>query len=300
MLARAAVTAFMRAVWRRALSPTLLDMATAAPRRLTYLPEDRRPTAPPTLAGYALMPLRLGRAAVDVTLALGALASPEGPIRRQGGYADRTMVVIGRGGLLEQLTRVITDLDGPIRLANTIADLLAPGRPVGDFTAEGGMLDQMLDDDGTLMRLIRKGGTVEQLFAEGGALDRLLQPGGAFDRLMAPDGPLERLLEQDGALDRITAHDGLLDRLLQPGGFVERLLEEDGFAEKLTAEGGTLDQLVALGEKIESIQPQLDSIAELIPDLHHSVDVLSRSVGPLGDLANRLPGSRRRPAAVGD
>ncbi|QWC85548.1 hypothetical protein KLP28_01845 [Nocardioidaceae bacterium] len=275
-------------------------MATPARGRPATLPEDRRPTAPARLRDYALMPLRVGRAVGDVTLALGALAAPEGPIRRPGGYADRTMLVIGRGGLLEQLTQVVTDANGPMRLANTIADVLAPGRPVGEFIAEGGLLDNFLDEDSTLMRLIKPGGTIEQLFAEGGALDRLLQPGGAFDRLMAPDGPLERLLEEDGALDRITARDGLLDRLLEPGGFVERLLEEDGFAEKLTAEGGTLDQLVALGEKIEAVQPQLDAITEMIPDLHHSVDVLSRSVGPLGDLANRLPGSRRRPQAVGD
>jgi len=34
----------------------------------------------------------------------------------------------------------------------------------------------------------------------------------------------------------------------------------------------------------------------LIPALHESVDTLNRAVEPLSDLANRIPGGRRRPA----
>ena len=85
-------------------------------------------------------------------------------------------------------------------------------------------------------------------------------------------------------------------RLLEDDGLVDRLLSDDGFVEKLVVEGGTLDQLVALGATLERIMPRLVELIELIPELHESVDTLNRSVGPLGDLANRIPGGKRRPA----
>jgi hypothetical protein len=90
------------------------------------------------------------------------------------------------------------------------------------------------------------------------------------------------------------AHTGL-DR----DGLADRLVSEDGFLEKLVAEGGTLDQLVELGRTLERLQPRVAELIGLIPELHESVDTLNRSVGPIGELANRLPGGRRRPALEG-
>ena len=110
------------------------------------------------------------------------------------------------------------------------------------------------------------------------------------------DGPLERLLSSEGALDAITRPGGVLDRLLQEGGLLDRLLSEDGFVEKLTSDGGTLDQLVALGRTLERMQPRVTELLALIPALHESVDALNRAVEPLSDLANRIPGGRRRTA----
>jgi hypothetical protein len=95
------------------------------------------------------------------------------------------------------------------------------------------------------------------------------------------------------------AEGGVLDRILEAGGLAERMLTDDGFVEKLIAEGGTLDQLVELGETLESIRPRLVHLAELIPDLRTSVDSLGRSVEPLGELANRIPLSRRRAVSAG-
>jgi hypothetical protein len=62
------------------------------------------------------------------------------------------------------------------------------------------------------------------------------------------------------------------------------------------AEDGTLDRLVALGRTLEHIQPRIAELIALISELHRSVDTLSESVGPLSDLANRIPGGRRRTA----
>ena len=106
----------------------------------------------------------------------------------------------------------------------------------------------------------------------------------------------ERLLSSEGALDAITRPGGVLDRLLQEGGLLDRLLSEDGFVEKLTSDGGTLDQLVALGQTLERMQPRVTELLALIPALHESVDTLNRAVEPLSDLANRIPGGRRRSA----
>ena len=46
-----------------------------------------------------------------------------------------------------------------------------------------------------------------------------------------------------------------------------------------------------VGEALDGVPTEL---ADLIPSLHESVDALGRSVSPLGDLANRLPGGRKR------
>ena len=57
------------------------------------------------LLDLVTLPARLTVAAADTTLALGQLVAPEGPVRRQDGYADRLMLVIGEGGLVDRLDR---------------------------------------------------------------------------------------------------------------------------------------------------------------------------------------------------
>lgn len=166
------------------------------------------------LMDLVTMPLRVGAAATQVTLTLGELVAPEGPVRREGGYAERLMAVIGEGGHVERVARVLSDPRGPMMLLNALAAAMAPDRPLG------------------------------------------------------------RALARDGALDR--------------------LLAEDGTLERLTSEGGTLDQLVALGATLEAIAPRLQELGAVVPELHRSVDTLSDAVGPIGELAGRLPGARRK------
>jgi hypothetical protein len=235
------------------------------------------------LLDLVALPVRLTVAAAETTLALGQLVAPEGPVRRRDGYADRLMLIVGNGGVIDRLIRVLEDPRGPMSLLSTITSVLDEERPLGRALAPGGTVDRLLADEGPLRRLVD----------EGGALDRLLEKNGALDKLVADDGPLERLLSTEGALDRVTRPNGVLDRLLRDDGLLDRLLSEDGFLDKLVIEGGTLDQLIALGTTLERIQPRLAELIALIPELHGSVDTLNRSVGPLGDLANRLPGRRR-------
>ena len=66
------------------------------------------------------------------------------------------------------------------------------------------------------------------------------------------------------------------------------------FLEKLLADGGTLDQLVSLGETLEHIKPRLEQLADVVPQLASAADTLGRAATPLGDLAGRIPGGRRR------
>ena len=75
------------------------------------------------------------------------------------------------------------------------------------------------------------------------------------------------------------------------------------FVERLVSDGGTLDQLVELGDtleeltpRLEEIAPRLEDIARVVPSLSDSAESLHRAVGPLSDLAARLPGGRRRPS----
>jgi len=190
------------------------------------------------------LPVRVGVAATHVTLSLGELVAPDGPVRRQGGYAERLTLVIGEGGYVERLARTLADPAGPMAVVNTLVAALSGDRPLSRALATGGIADRLLADDGPVLRLLE----------DEGALDRLLVEGGPLDRLVAPDGPLERL----------------------------------------TADGGTLDQLVVLGRTLEAIAPRLAELGAVIPSLHESVDTLSEAVGPLGDLAGRLPRGRRR------
>jgi hypothetical protein len=217
-----------------------------------------------------------------VTLGLAQLASPSGPLRRKGGYADQFSTGFGEGGLAEQLMKVISDPAGPVSLVSHLTALTSEERPLGKAIAPGGALDRLLAEDGALERLLSADGLLDRLLAEGGALDRITQQEGVLEQLFSRGGPLDRLLSEGGALDRITQEGGVLELLLREQGLADRLLAEDGFVEKLTAEGGTLDQLLKLGD--------------ILNDLQESVLVLNRAVGPLGDLANRVPSSllRRR------
>ena len=226
----------------------------------------------------ALLPWRLTVAATQTTLQLGALVAPDGPIRRPGGYADLVLRVIGEHGYAEQLVDLLTDEDGPMRLATVVNELTAPDRPLGRMLSRDGVLDRLL--------------------AEDGPLTRLLGEGGALDRVVAEEGVLEQLLKSGGPVDRLTQPGGLLELVLRPGGLADRMLEDDGFVERLLADGGTLDQLVALGETLEAIQPRLAELTQIVPTLSSSADALHKAVGPIGDLAGRLPLNRRRPSTA--
>lgn len=230
------------------------------------------------LRGFALLPLRVSVAATQATLGLGQLASPNGPILREGGYASRLALLFAEGGLLDQVSRILADDRGPIGLANTLADLTADDRPIGKALARDGLLDRMADEEGPFVRL--------------------LEAGGPLDRALAEDGPLYRVLAPGGPLDRLLAEEGALDRILAEGGLLEQLLAEEGILEKLLAPGGTLDQLVSLGATFDAIVPRLEALGHAIPTLNDAVNVLSGAVEPLGVLAGRLPGGRRRPTVA--
>lgn len=246
------------------------------------------------LPAFVLLPWRLASAGVTVTLAAGAVLAPEGPIRREGGYADQVAALLGEDGMIGKLDAMSRDPESPLGRVLAVAEAAGPRRPLGRAIAPGGILDRVLSEDGPLTRLLSDGGAADRLLAPDGPLDRLLAPGGVLDRLLVEDGPLERLVGDDGALDRITRPGGALDIVLAEGGLVDRLLEDRGFVEKLVADGGTLDQLVALGPILEQVHPRLLDLVSTLPELRASIEVLGESVGPLGDLANRIPGRRRQ------
>jgi hypothetical protein len=229
------------------------------------------------LRALVTLPARLAVSATEVTLGLGRLVAPEGPVRRRGGYAERVMLIIGEGGLVDRLTVALGDPNGPMSLVRSLAAATAQDRPLG--------------------RAMAPGGTLDRLFAEDGPVHRVLQADGVLDRLFAENGPLERLVAVDGALDRITRPGGALDRLLEEEGLLERLLTDDGFVDRLVAQGGTLDQLIALGATLERIVPRLEQLSEIVPELHESVNALNRAVEPLGELVGRLPRPLRRSTA---
>ena len=72
------------------------------------------------LMDLVTLPLRLGVAATQVTLALGELVAPEGPVRRDGGLADQLERVVGEGGTLDQLVALGETLES---IAPRLAEL---------------------------------------------------------------------------------------------------------------------------------------------------------------------------------
>jgi hypothetical protein len=255
--------------------------------------------APSVLLFSVTLPVRLAVAGVNATLAAGTLLAPDGPVRRHGGYVDQLNALLGEDGMIGRLDAMSRDPQSPLGRLAALARAASGDRPLGQAIAPGGMLDRVLGEAGPLARVLSEGGAADRLLAPGGPLDRLLASGGVLDRLLEEGGPLERLVAADGALDRVTSPGGVLDRVLAEGGLVERLLEDRGFVEKLVADGGTLDQLVALGPILEQVHPRLIELLGMLPELHDSIDVLGEAVGPLSDLANRIPGRKRTPARPG-
>jgi len=240
--------------------------------------------------GLVALPVHLGVALARITLGAGELLAPEGAVRRRGGWADQLAALLGEDGMVGKLDAMSRDPESPLGRVAALSSAAAPDRPLGRALAPGGMLDRVLGEEGPLTRLLSDGGAVERLLAQGGTLDRLL----------VEDGPLERLVAPDGPLDRLTREGGVLESVLAEGGLVERLLEDHGFVEKLVAEGGTLDQLVALGPILSEVHPGLEELVDVLPQLHEAIESIGVTVGPLSDLANRIPGGRRRSVAAVD
>ena len=118
---------------------------------------------PVPVVHWITLPARLTVAAAETTLALGQLVAPEGPVRRPGGYAERVMLLIGEGGLVERLAATLSDPQGPMRLVNVIVDALDPDRPLGRAIAPGGPWTGCSTPTGPLFRLLEEGGTVDRL-----------------------------------------------------------------------------------------------------------------------------------------
>lgn len=232
------------------------------------------------LGSILTAPVRLTAAVVDVTTAVGRLAAPTGPIRRPGGLGDQLETLLGEGGLLTQLTRVLTDPAGPLVTIASLTELTSIEHPLGRALAPNGVLDRLLAPDGALDRALADDGPLEHLLAPGGPLEQLLADDGPLEQLLSAQGPLDRLLAPGGALDRVTMEGGVLEVVLREQGLADTLLADGGFVEKLTIDGGTLDQLLQLGGTLSNLQ--------------ESVVGLNEAVVPLGNLVARLPGGRRR------
>lgn len=177
-----------------------------------------------------------------------------------------------------------------INITLTAGELLAPMGPV---RRRGGYADQLSvlrGERGMIGKLDAMSRGPEIPLGRIAAISHAAGGGRPLGRALAPGGTLDRVLSDGGPLARV------LDTVLAEGGLVDRLLAERGLVEKLVADGGTLDQLVALGPILEQVHPRLLELVEVLPQLHESVDVLGQTVGPLSDLANRIPGRRKSPA----
>jgi hypothetical protein len=278
------------------------------------------------LVELATLPVRLTVGAARTVLAFGQLASPDGPIFRDGG-ADRIARVFQPGGLIDQANLLLLNERGVVALGNTVAELTSPDRPLGQALQPGGVIDRLasadgpfmrllaedgpvdrmivddgpvqrmlaedgpvmllLAEDGPVMRLLAQNGPVMRLLGEEGPVTRLLSEDGPVMRLLGEDGALYRFLEESGPLDRLLGKQGGVDRLLEPGGLIDQLLEEDGILEKLLQPGGTIDQIVSLALTLRGLIPIMD-------ELHEAVQQLNSTVEPVSRVANRVPLGKKR------
>lgn len=281
------------------------------------------------LVELATLPVRLGVGLTRTVLALGHLASSDGPIFRDGG-AERIAHVFSRGGLIDQASILLLNERGVVALSNTVADLTSPQRPLGQALQPGGVIDRLAAEDGPFMQLLAEDGPVSRMLAENGPVTRMLAEDGPVMLLLAEDGPVMRLLAQDGPvmrllgedgpvtrllsedgpvirllgedgalhrfleangpLDRLLGKQGSVEHLLEPGGLIDQLLEEDGILEKLLQPGGSVDQLVGLALTLRGLIPIMD-------ELHEAVQALNTTVEPVSRVANRVPIGRRRALA---
>ncbi|MBH0119330.1 ABC transporter [Rhodococcus sp. CX] len=131
---------------------------------------------------------------------------------------------------------------------------------------------------------------VSELASDNRPLGHALRPGGPLDRLLAPGGAVERLLAPGGIVDTAIKPGGVVERALTEGGVLDVLLSERGALERLLAEGGPLDQIVSLSETLAQLTPGIQQMHLSIDLLQETVELLRGAVGPLGDLAGKLPG----------
>ena len=101
---------------------------------------------------------------------------------------------------------------------------------------------------------------------------------------------MERLTSPGGIVDVATRPGGVVERALAEGGALEVLLAEQGALDRLLARGGPLDQIVSLSATLAELTPGIIKMNASVDMLQETVELLRGAVGPLGDLAGRLPG----------
>ena len=69
--------------------------------------------------------------------------------------------------------------------------------------------------------------------------------------------------------------------------------------ERLLAKGGPLDQIVSLSETLVQLTPTIHRMSTSIDVLQETAELLREAVGPLGDLAGKLPGRWLRSGSGG-
>lgn len=214
--------------------------------------------------------------------------------------------------LLSQLSELLgPDRPGGRVLANggPVDRLLTPGGVVDRLTADDGILEKLTEPGGLLDQMTEEGGILVRLTAKGGPLDRLTRTGGVVDQFTESEGILERLTSENGIVDKLTAPDGVLEKIAEQGGIIDRMADDGGLLDQLVGEngaveraiapGGPLDRVTELTETITQLAPALIAMQDTVKDLRETVDLLTASVAPLGNLADRLPKRLTRGPANG-
>lgn len=99
----------------------------------------------------ATLPARTAIAGAELIIAVGRMVARDGPVRRTGGYEERTRVLRATGGAIEPLGR-LGDPDGPLARIEELG-------PLNRLMAEGGIVDRQL------AQLGRPGENLEELVA---------------------------------------------------------------------------------------------------------------------------------------
>lgn len=188
------------------------------------------------------------------------------------------------------LVRQVRALPGVSTAADVVQSVIELPRTLDRLSRALGSLDRLAELDETLKTLSGFEASLEKIASLSDSVEKLSAAVEILPELTASAAALPELAQHAAALADLTTHAEALTELTK---HAESLPE-------LTRHAAALPELAPRVESVEAmvqgIIEYLDTLQPTVRELTIAAADLQRTVGPIGRIAGRLPGSKVRPA----